>query len=98
ILAAWIRYRSRWRRLGGTGEWSPGELRSAEMQGSAQRTDGDGPALSRRMEFLGRATAADEGRHDSGERRGELLHVGGSVRHVRPGSKHSDQHGEWLGR
>ena len=44
------------------------------------------------MDVLHRAAAAVEERHRLGQRRGELLHLGRSVRHVRPRREHADQH------
>ena len=69
-----------------------GELRPAQVQGPAERSQGDRPALSRRMDVLHGAAAADQGRDGSRQRRGELLHVGGPVRHVRARRERADQH------
>ena len=84
--------RSQRRRLGGARERPPGQLRSPQVQGAAERPDGDRPALPRRLDALRRAAAAAEGRDRSGQRRGELLHVGRSVRHARARREHADQH------
>ena len=50
------------RRLGCAGERAQGGLRSAQVQGAAERTDGDRPALPRRVDALCRAAAATEER------------------------------------
>ncbi len=78
--------------LGGARERPPGQLRSPQVQGAAERPEGDRPALPRGLDALSRAAAAVEGRHRSRQRRGELLHVGRSVRHARPRREHADQH------
>ena len=83
LLAARHGRRSQRRRLGGARERPPGQLRSPQVQGPAQRTDGDRAALPRGLDALSGAAAADQGRDRLGQRRGELLHVGRSVRHVR---------------
>jgi hypothetical protein len=41
-----------------------------------------------------RSRAADQRRDRFGQRRGELLHVGRSVRHARARSEHADRHGQ----
>ena len=61
------------------------QLRPPQVQGTAERSDGDRPALSRGLDALRRAAAAAEGRDRSRQRRGQLLHLGRSVRHVRAG-------------
>ena len=75
-----------------------GELRSPQVQVAAQRPEGDGTALPRRMDVLCRAAPADEGCDRRRQRRGQLLHVGRSVRHVGPGREHADQHRQRLRR
>ena len=46
----------------GAGQRPPGQLRSPQVQGPAQRTEGHRPALPRRLDALPRAAAAAEGR------------------------------------
>ena len=62
VFAARHGHRPQRRRLGRAGERPPGQLRPAQVQGTAQRTERDGSALPRRMDVLCRAAAADEGR------------------------------------
>ena len=50
-------------------------------------------ALSRGLDPLSGAAPADHGRYRLGERRGELLHMGRSVRHAGPRRQRADQHG-----
>ena len=92
LLAARHGHRSQRRRLGGARQRTHGQLRSPQVQRAAERADGDRPALPRGLDALRGAAAADEGRDRSGQRRGELLHVGRSVRHVRARREHADQH------
>ena len=63
FLAARHGHRSQRRRVGGTRQRPHGELRSAQVQGPAQRSDRNRPALSRRVDVLHGAAAAAEGRH-----------------------------------
>ena len=98
LLAARHGRRSQRRRVGRARERAHGELRSPQVQGAAQRPDGDRPALPRGLDALPRAAAAAEGRDRVGQRRGELLHVGRSVRHVRARREHADQHRQRVGR
>ena len=92
ILAARRGRRSKRRVLVRARERTSRQLRSSQVQGTAQRPDGHGPALSRGLDALRRAAAAAQGRDRSRQRRGQLLHVGRSVRHVRPRPEHADQH------
>ena len=94
LLAAWDGHRSQRRRLGGARERAPRELRSTQVQGSAERPRRDRAALPRRLDALSGTAAADRGRNRLGERRGELLHLGRSVRHAGPGRERPDQHGQ----
>ena len=87
LLAARHGHRSQRRRLGGAGERPPGQLRPPQVQGAAERPDGDGPALPRGLDALPVPCPQFEGRDRLGQRRGELLHLGRSVRHVRPGQR-----------
>ena len=84
--------RSQRRRLGGARQRPHRQLRSPQVQGAAERSDGDRPALPRGLDALRRAAAAAEGRDRSRQRRRELLHVGRSVRHARARREHADQH------
>ena len=59
LLAARHGRRSQRRRLGGARERTPGELRSPQVQGPAQRPEGDRPALPRGLDALPGAAAAD---------------------------------------
>ena len=52
LLAARRRRRSQRRVLGGAGERPPGQLRSPQVQGSAERSEGHRPALSRGLDAL----------------------------------------------
>ena len=52
--------------LGGAGERSPGQLRSPQVQGPAQRSEGNRPALPRRLDALYGAAAAVQRRHRGG--------------------------------
>src|SRR5437588_763056 len=52
VFTAWRRRGPQRRLLDCAGERPPRELRSKEMHASAQRTDGDGPALPRRLDLL----------------------------------------------
>ena len=60
-----------------------GQLRPPQVQGTAERPDGDRPALPRGLDALSRTAAAAQGRDRSRQRRRQLLHLGRSVRHVR---------------
>ena len=92
LLAARHGRRSQRRRLGGARERTHGQLRSAQVQGPAQRAEGDRPALPGGLDALSGAAAAAQGRHRLGQRRRQLLHVGRSVRHARPRREHADRH------
>src|SRR5205085_6329444 len=92
LLATWNGHRSERRRLGCAGERAHGELRSAQVQGAAERTDGDRPALPRRVDALCRAAAATEERDRVRQRRGELLHLGRSAGCAWSREEHADQH------
>ncbi len=84
--------------LVGAGERPPGQLRSPQVQGAAQRTEGDRPALPRGLDALRRAAAATQRRDRSRQRRGQLLHLGRSVRHARARREHADQHRQRIRR
>ena len=58
LLAARHGRRSQRRRVGRACERTHGELRSPQVQGAAERTEGDRPALPRRMDVLSGAAAA----------------------------------------
>src|SRR5438445_539900 len=75
---------SEWRLLDGTRQRASGQLRSPQMQGTAQRTDRDGPTLSRGVDLLSRAAATAPGGDGSGQRGSQPLHLGRSVRRARP--------------
>ena len=69
-----------------------GELRPPQMQGAAERTERDGQALSRGLDAPSLPRPAAREREGVRQRRGELLHVGGSVRHVRARQGRADRH------
>ena len=97
LFSAGWRRRSPRRLLDGAGQRSHGQLRSPQVQGSAERPEGDGAALPRGLDLVYRTVAAAGGRDRSGQRRGQLLHVGRSVRHIRAGRQHADQHRQRVG-
>src|SRR5262245_33842742 len=68
------------------------------MQGPAERPEGHRPALPRGLDALHRAAAAVQRCERRRQRRGELLHVGRSVRHARVGKEHADQYRERVRR
>ena len=92
VLAARDGRRPQRRRMGRAVQRAHGELRPPQVQGAVERREGHGTALPRRMDVLSRAASADERRDRRRQRRGELLHVGRSVRYVRPRRQHADQH------
>ena len=59
------------------------QLRSPQVQGSAERTDGDRPALPRGLDALPAARSELQGRRRLGERRHGLLQLRRSLRHAR---------------
>ncbi len=65
-----------------------------KCKGGAQRPERDRPALPGGVDAVSRAAAAVQGRHGQRQRRRQLLHLGGSVRHVRSGTERADQHGQ----
>ena len=73
------------------------QLRPPKVHRSAQRSGGHRSALPGRVDALRGAAAEDEGDHRVGQLRGELLHLGRPVRHVRLGSQRADQYGERVG-
>ena len=92
ILAARRGRRQKRRVLVRARERTPGQLRPPQVQGTAQRPDGHRSALPRGLDALRRAAAATQGRDRQRKRRGQLLHLGRSVRHVRAGREHADRH------
>ena len=58
----------------------------------AQRAERDRQALPGGLDALSLPRTTVQGRHRVGQRRGELLHLGRSVRHVRPGQERADRH------
>ena len=95
LFAARHGHRPQQRGLGGAGQRALGQLRPAQMQRAAERTEGDGSALSRRLDAVSDAGAELQERDDVRQRRLALLRLGGSVRHVGPGQEHADRHGQW---
>jgi len=91
-------HRSRRRRMGRARKRTPGEFRSAQSERPAQRPDRDRPARARGLDVLYRAVAATAGREDRRQRRGQLLHVGRSVRHLWSREKHAHQHRQRIRR
>ncbi len=98
LLAARHGHRSQRRRVGCARERPHGQLRSTQVQGTAQRSERDRTALPGGLDVLHRTVAAVEERHRLGKRRSELLHLGRSVRHVRPRREHADQHRQRIRR
>ena len=80
--------------LGSHGKRPPRELRSPQVQRPPERSESHWSALSRRLDVLYRAGTAVQRCHRIGEHRGELLHVGRSVRHARTRAQRADQHRE----
>ena len=70
-----------------SGRHSPADTSRASIAASAKAPlngpEGHGPALPRGLDALRRAAAATQGRDRSRQCRGQLLHLGRSVRHVR---------------
>src|SRR2546422_5450087 len=64
------------------------------MQGAAQRAHGDRPALPGGLDASSVSRATAHERDGSGQRRGELLRLGRSVRHLRAGPERADRHRE----
>ena len=77
------RHRQEGRRLGVARQRPSGQLRSQQVQGSAQRPEGDRRSLSGRLDVLPVSGPGLRG-HRREQRRGELLHLGRSAQHVRP--------------
>ena len=77
------------RRLGVARERPPGQLRPAQVQGPAQRPEGDRRSLPR---GLGVPPVSRPGlrRHRREQRRVELLHLGRPAQHVRARRGHAD--------
>ena len=84
LLAARRRRRSQRRRLGGAGQRPHGELRSPQVQGPLNGPTATGQHCPEGWTLYQEPLPQLQGRHDSGQRRGQLLHLGRSVRHVRP--------------
>jgi len=84
--------------LDSVSERTPGQFRPAQVRGAPQRADRDRPALPRRVDLLPGADTSVQRRHGSGQRGGQLLHLGRPVRHVRAWRKHPDQHRQWIRR
>ena len=82
LRAARHGHRPQRRRVDAALERPHGELRPQEMQGAAQRPERDGQALPRRLDAVSVPRPEAGERDGDGQRRGELLHVGRSVRHV----------------
>ena len=76
--------------LDGDGERAPRQLRSAQVQGPAERSEGDGTALPRGLGVLPGARSELQGQPRIGRRRLQLLRVGRQVRHLRPRKEHPD--------
>ena len=97
LLAARPRYRPQRRRLDGAGQWTFRQLRPPQMQ-SAERADGDRPALSRGLGVLSLPRPAVPRGDGLGQRRSELLRLGRSVRHVRARRQRPHRHRQRGGR
>ena len=85
------RHRQERRGVGVARQRPHGQLRPAQVQGAAQRPQGDRRSLPR---GLGVSPVPGPGlpRHRREQRRVELLLVGGSAQHVRPRREHPDVH------
>ncbi len=84
LRAARLRHRPQRHRLGAAVVGSHGQVRSQQVQGAARTGDGDRPALPGGLDALSVSRSADAGPRRNRQRGGELLHLGRSVRHVRP--------------
>ena len=74
-------------------ERSSRQLRPAQVQRTVERAERrDGEALPGGVDAPRPPGAAVQGRARSGQRRVKLLHLGGSVRHLRPGPQRADRH------
>ena len=96
IFSARDGYRPQRRDLDRFGQRTPCELRPAQMQRAFERPDGDGPAMSRRLDALSGSRTVVQ-RNRIGCRRFELLRLGRPVRHVRHGEKCADRHRQRVG-
>ena len=92
LLSARRRRRSQRRLLDRAGERASCELRSSQVQGPAQRSEGDRAALPRGMDADRGAAAAAERRDRIGQRGSQLLHVGGLARLARARRQRADRH------
>ena len=92
LFAARHGYRPQQRRLGRARQRPPGQLRPPQVQRSAERPDGDRPALPRRLDALSNARAEVQERDGLRQRRLALLRLGGSVRHAGTGQEHAHRH------
>ncbi len=83
VLAARHGRRSQRRRLDGHRQRPPGQLRSPQVQGSAEWSEGDRPALRRRLHRVSAAGTSLPGLGRGRQRRLAVLHVRRSLRHAR---------------
>ncbi len=98
LLAARRRCRSQRRLLDRARERPSGELRSPQMQGPAQWSEGDRAALSRGLVALRGAVATAQGRDGIGQRGSQLLYVGRLARFARSRRQRADRYRQRLGR
>ena len=87
------RHRQAGRRVGVARERPPGELRPSEVQGPAQRSQGDRRPLPRGVDVPSVSGPRLQG-HRREQRGVELLHLGRSAQHVRPRRRRADVHRE----
>ena len=86
------------RRVDGALERTPRQLRSPQVQGTAERTDGNRSALPRRLGALSAAGPELQGRGRFGERRHGLLQLRRSLRHARRRQGRSARDRQRIGR
>ena len=92
LWAARRRHRPQWRVLGILVERPSRQLRPAQVQGSAEWAQCNGQALPGGLDTLSLPRTADDRRGRVRLCRGELLHLGRPVRHVRPRQECADRH------
>ncbi len=85
------RHRQQGRRVGVDGQRPHRQLRSTQVQGAAQRPEGHRRSLSRGLVVLQVSGSRLPG-HRRQQRRVELLLLGRSAQHVRPGQRCADVH------
>src|SRR6266705_3315366 len=95
LWAARRRHRPRWHFLGVARERTSRQIRPQQVQRPPQRAERDRQALPRGLDALPLSRTAVQGRAGRRQRRGELLHLGGLVRQLRPRQERADRLGEY---